>query len=260
MLKLMSLSSVAFVSACLSAFCAFGENDKNSDSSRVNVKETFINTKDDLNISIKYYIPESREKLPAVILLHMLGKDKSSWDRFIPLLVKAGYAVFNVDLRGHGRSVKMQTGKEIFFMNMNETDWKKLPDDVIDVVNFVRQSKYVISSQIGIVGASIGANAGIIDGSEYPDKIKTVVALSPGMDYHGLQIFKPAQNIKIPVLIAVSEEDVYSYESANQLNTVVNSEHNLLIYNGNQHGTNLLNQSEKLENEAVNWLNEHLKR
>ena len=227
---------------------------------RIITNEVTVNTRDNLNIKINFYVLKDKARSPAVVLLHMLGKDSSSWNNFIPLLLDQGYAVLNVDLRGHGRSVKINNGRKIFYNSMSENDWQKLPDDIIDIVNFVSHDKYVDSDKIALIGASIGANSSIIAGSNLPDKIKTVVAISPGLDYHGIQPLSFAENLSIPLLVAVSKGDRYSFESSNQLNEVVKSPHDLLVYNDEQHGTNLLFSSQELQGKIINWLNEYLKK
>lgn len=224
----------------------------------VKINEITILTRDNLNISVKSYIPESNKLLPVVLLLHMLGKDKSSWDRFITKLLDSQYAVFSIDMRGHGRSTKIKDGNEIVYTNMNESDWKKLPDDIDDVISLIQNERLIDKNRIGIVGASIGANTAIIAASKHPDKIKTIVALSPGLDYHDIVTLDAAEKLKKPILFAVSEEDNYSYKSCNELNKVVKMKHDLLIYKGAEHGTNLLNQSDDLESKVISWLYENL--
>lgn len=52
-----------------------------------------------------YYGNADRETVP-VLLLHGSGGSRADFAPFIDLLVKGGYAVLAVDLRGHGRSTK----------------------------------------------------------------------------------------------------------------------------------------------------------
>ena len=146
---------------------------------------------------------------------------------------------------------------EVFYTNMNENDWEKLPDDVNAVIKYISASQSIDLSKLSIIGASIGANTAIIEASKYPDKIKSVVAISPGLVYHNLETLDAAKNLQTPLLIAVSKGDEYSFESSNQLNSVVKAKHNLLIYNDGEHGTNLLNHSEDLQKKVISWLNEN---
>ncbi|EKE04257.1 MAG: hypothetical protein ACD_20C00091G0003 [uncultured bacterium] len=237
-------------------------NDERSDiaSNKVNIREITVESRDGLNMTVQFYSPKIESKYPTVLMLPMLGKTGSSWNNFISILLNNGFAVCNVDLRGHGRSVRMKNGKEVFYQNMNEQDWKKIPEDVADLIDFISKDKFVDPNRLGIAGASIGANSAIIVASRYPNKAKTLIALSPGINYKGLETLEPAKNLKIPVLIAVGSEDDYAYKSSNQLNEVVKTTHNLLIYKNSEHGSDLLNKSEDLQRKIVDWLDEYLKK
>jgi len=256
------IGGIVFILACLLFVCTLNGNNEqvNLDFDKLNMREITIEAKDGLNIAVEFYSPKVEGKYPAILLLHMLGKDKASWNKLIPELLDNGFVVYSADLRGHGRSVRMKNGKEVFYQNMNENDWNKIPEDVIDLVDFISQDKFVDSEQIGIAGASIGANAAIICASRYQNKVKTVIALSPGLNYRGLEILEPAKNLKVPILMVAGSGDKYAYESSNQLNEVVKTIHDLLIYDNKEHGTNLLIYSEGLQKKVVNWLNEYLKK
>ena len=41
---------------------------------------------------------------PVIMLLHMLNSNRAAWDPLIPDLLAAGYALLNIDMRGHGDS------------------------------------------------------------------------------------------------------------------------------------------------------------
>src|ERR1044071_9524015 len=69
-------------------------------------KATTLNTSDGWKIAAWYWPPPSANaKAPGVILLHQRAKDKGSWGSLPAQLVKQGYAVIAIDLRGHGESV-----------------------------------------------------------------------------------------------------------------------------------------------------------
>jgi len=222
--------------------------------------ETYIFTKDNLSLSLKYYIPTTNQKPATVLLLHQFRKDKSSWDKFIPMLLNNGYAVYSIDMRGHGKSNSYKDGKEIFYEDMPESEWNKIPHDIDTVMDFIRTNNAVDSSKIVVIGASIGANTAIIASSMFSDKIKTAVALSPGIEYHHLKTFGYAKTAKIPIMIAVAKDDEYARESSIELNKVITSKHVLDIYPGSEHGTNLLDITPDLQNKIVVWLNENLKK
>ena len=49
------------------------------------------------------YYPAAADA-PTLILLHMLNSRRAAWDPLLPDLHEAGYAILNVDMRGHGDS------------------------------------------------------------------------------------------------------------------------------------------------------------
>jgi dienelactone hydrolase len=260
--KLADIGILSFLSVFMLSSCSFGKLAPNNTpvSPNTSITETFIYTKDNLSLSVKYFIPQSQEKPPVVILLHQFRKDKTSWDEFIPDLLKNGYAVYAIDMRGHGKSNKFKDGREIFYETMPESDWNQVSNDVHSVIEFVKTNSAVDSSKIGVIGASIGANTAIMASSLFSDEIKTAVALSPGIEYHHLKTYDYAKNLKNPLMMAVANNDAYAFESSNELDKVIKSKHALNVYEGAEHGTNLLNITPDLQNKIVVWLNENLKK
>ena len=69
--------------------------------------EVIIVSPDKLEIVGYFYLP-TKEVNPhpsMVVLIHEMGKSHEAWDDFPQKLCDLGYAVLNVDLRGHGQSV-----------------------------------------------------------------------------------------------------------------------------------------------------------
>jgi pimeloyl-ACP methyl ester carboxylesterase len=97
------------------------QSDGSSNNNNNNVRTVNFLTDDGVSIIGSYYSPlnvvsnaSSSTTTPTVILLHMLGKDRSTWNAFASTLSqKGGYAVLSIDLRGHGESVKQNNGNTI---------------------------------------------------------------------------------------------------------------------------------------------------
>ncbi len=65
------------------------------------MQKTTFTTEDGIKISANYWPAKSEN---AVVLLHMLGRNKESWTSFAEKLKKAGFNVLAIDMRGHGES------------------------------------------------------------------------------------------------------------------------------------------------------------
>jgi len=88
----------------------FGITNKNDlveeySSVRAVLERVEMKTTDGVNIIGDLYQPINSNG-SAVILLHMMNKDKASWYEFGKKLVDKGYVVLAIDLRGHGESVQ----------------------------------------------------------------------------------------------------------------------------------------------------------
>ncbi|HLB47311.1 MAG TPA: alpha/beta fold hydrolase [Anaerolineales bacterium] len=190
------------------------------------------------------YYPPIVKPAPAVLLLHMLGGSKSDWDSFAKDLQKQGYAVVALDLRGHGQSA-------------GPADWAKAPDDVRAAWKALIKNPDVDPDRAGIVGASIGANLALMVGATEP-QAKTVVALSPGMEYHGLS---PAASMSSfgerPVYLVASSEDTYPYTSIDSLAKLAIGAVKLQLANAG-HGTAMFKDA-TLETKLIEWLNEDVR-
>src|SRR6266496_4725493 len=106
-----------------------------------------------------YYSPSSSNKntsTDAIILLHMLGRDRNDWNPFASTLSNStnGYAALAIDLRGHGESVN-QNGKAISFQSFTPDDFNKMMLDIKAAKKFLVTQKGINPNNIAIVGASI---------------------------------------------------------------------------------------------------------
>lgn len=116
-------------------------------------------------------IPE--EGAPALLLMHQYRSSRRGYTAAIPEFVAAGYVVLVIDLRGHGA-----TG--------GSTDWDAARTDTQAWLTWLREQEGVRDNAIAIIGASIGANMALIGCADDPQCV-TAIALSPGLDYFGVQ-------------------------------------------------------------------------
>jgi len=107
---------------------------------------------------IELQIREHEQEGDAIIFLHFSGVNLMMWQRIIPYF-QDHYRLILVDLRGHGKSDKPETG-----YHMDE-----MARDVIGVMQHLRLER------AHIVGSSLGAEVGLSMAANYPDKVISLV-------------------------------------------------------------------------------------
>ncbi len=183
---------------------------------------------------------------PAVLLMHMLGGNRSAWEPFITPLYDAGYTVLAVDLRGHGQT-------------RGERDWTLAEADVQTWLDWLRTQDGVRAEAVSIVGASIGSNLALLGCANDVDCV-TAIALSPGADYFGVM---PSEAVAIGLaerstLLVGSYDDGSVVEDILSMVGDAEGEIGVRFYTGRAHGTNLFrSEDEQFINMMIDWLNEH---
>ena len=202
-----------------------------------------FNAPDGATLAATYYPPIVRPA-PAVLLLHMLGGSKADWESFARELQKQGYAALAMDLRGSGASAKPE-------------DWSKAPDDVKGGWQLLSSRPEVDANRTAIVGASIGSNLALMVGGAQ-DRVNTVIALSPGLDYYGLNPSSALKNFgQRPVYLVASKNDPYSFNSIQTLARLsVSAEKFELLSAG--HGTAMFKDPD-LQSALIEWLNKYVR-
>lgn len=200
-----------------------------------------------IDLAGSFYVPEDLPPpWPGIILLHMLGQERSSWDAFARQLTDAGYASLSVDLRGHG-----ETGGEV--------DWDLAISDLQQVWSYLAGKENIDQDRTAIIGASIGANLALIAGANEAS-VKTVVLLSPGLDYSGVETITAVHSFgPRPILFAASQDDPYAADSAISLENDAAGETGLIIYESAGHGLNMLMNEPGLSQQIIAWLDNNLK-
>ena len=194
-----------------------------------------LKTKDNIKIIGDHYKADSNK---AIILLHMLSVTKDTWKEFAQELNQKGYEVLAIDFRGHGQS-------DLNLKDFSEKDCNNMILDVEAAHNFLNKEK------TAVIGASIGANIAL----KYSNNVDTSILLSPGLNYRGVNIEQDSKNANNPILIVVSKEDKYSFDSSQQIAQDI-KDNKLITYTGKGHGTNMLDRETK---EAIlNWLEKKL--
>lgn len=209
------------------------------------VSEVKIKMADGLEIQGTFYATQAKES-PAVLLVHQNNGSRGQWDRLLPGLIGAGYNILAVDQRGFGN-----TG--------GSRDYPQLEKDDVVMMNWLREQPTVDKARVAIVGASVGSN-GALRACAADEKCKVVIALSPGVNFFGVEPKEAISGMKKKsIMLLASQNDGESAQAVKSFLIVVPNESTAMVkvYGGTGlHGTDLL----LLPNTApliINWLQEY---
>jgi pimeloyl-ACP methyl ester carboxylesterase len=204
---------------------------------------------------------------PLVICLPMMGHTMDSyrplWYAWLDARTNSPAGINNkgpkedwlaLDLRGHGAS-RRKNLDSLDFRTMPVNEFDKYPSDVrLIVTKLARSPKYKVdTSSLTIIGASIGANTAALLTEQMP-YIKRLILLSPGLNYKGLEPADAIMTFKGKILLVASQGDAYSYNSVREM-AALNPDHcTLMIFEGDAHGTDIINDSPDAIQALVDWL------
>lgn len=209
-------------------------------------REVDLVTSDGVHIKADFYDDMATEK--SAILIPMLGRTKDTLIELAESIHAKGYKSLALDPRGHGRS-------QMNWQSFTSQDFNNITKDI-------RAAKDYLSAhgakKVSIIGVSIGANLALTYAVTDSD-IKTVILLSPGLDFRGVRPESAVREMKRPILIVASEDDSYSYESAYQLKRTSGAEDTKLeTYKDAGHGTEMFRKKEIFQL-IIDWLEKHVK-
>jgi alpha-beta hydrolase superfamily lysophospholipase len=167
-------------------------------------------TQDNLLIVGAYTPPPNRkgERAPMVILLHMYASDHTAFDRLVPHLHAAGFAVLAIDLRGHGESVgPPEMGLAERVADRDRKLFAAMDRDVAGAYGWLVKQPEVDAARFVLVGASVGCSVALKYAAR-DRSVDGVVCLTPGTGYMGIDSLSDARKYgRRSVLLLASEEE-----------------------------------------------------
>ena len=137
---------------------------------------------------------------------------------------------------------------------------RKLDNDVAAAHLAFDDDKRVDGDRVGIIGASIGANLAIMY-TAGDRRVRTAIALSPGLNYLGLEPLGYLEDYDARALYLIAGEgDQTAFESCEALERATAADPvSFRHFAGKDHGTDLLSAHPGLDMTIISgWLLNHL--
>lgn len=191
----------------------------------------------------------------AVLLLHMMPSDRTSWASFQQILADRGVASLAIDLRGHGEST-LQDGHRIDYRDFTDADHQRSAEDVRASIRWLQAHGFALS-RMAVAGASIGANLALVAASQNAEMRGTLL-LSPGENYRGVKTSDAASSLASEQGLwaaASMGDDEESFQATKRIVERASTPHKSFIaLTASGHGTILFDRHPEIATQAADWI------
>ena len=171
----------------------------------------------------------------GVVFLHESPNDLCGWEPYAAEVAGRGFHVLIVDMRAYGLSRRGPRGG--------------VRGAVADVRGAVRELKRLGAERVAVVGASYGGAAAVAAAPQLWSEVAGIVSMSGELDLPNAQLHPLAAvpEITVPLLIMSSRKDPLLDEDDARLmlRAAVKSRAQLVLFDGEEHGWNLLERPHK---------------
>ena len=187
------------------------------------------------------------DKAPAVVLVHMLSKNRGEWRDLPDRIRDAGITALTIDLRGHGQS------------SGSSQDLSAMVQDVRAAAQWLATRPNVKTDAIAIVGASLGASLALLAAVDVP-AVRALALLSPSLDYRGLRTdMGLVKRLGARSMwLAASSEDPLALRTLRDIVAEPSGPREQHVSTTLAHGTALLDRDADLSRTLVDWLRRSL--
>jgi predicted alpha/beta-fold hydrolase len=230
-------------------------------SSEVKSNTFNISAEDGKSISCIYYFDEkdSITSQPLVILIHQFNQSKEQWTAsFIDSLLAQKYKVLAYDIRGHGKSAKVN-----YELTKLLSDPDEAPKDLRAVFKWLHGAQGIDTTRIAAIGTSIGGNLACL--AKYNYGAKTCCAISNSKDgfftFLGIsEITMNAAYRKLTSAYFICGNKDGDHESGQKylMENYIDSPKEIKVFDSGKHGIFLMEEHPEIYSLILNWLKKEL--
>lgn len=246
-MKKLTLIFIIFILFFQTFSCAYAAKKKKETPTKYKIEFT---SKDKFLLVGDLYLAKTPSNKPLIVLLHSFGVSAKEWKALAEDLRLNNYNVLAMDLRGHGRSVYTEDLKLKSRYKFTTKDWQKLPNDIVQSINYVKANYASINCNDTIfVGADIGGSAGILAGLMLNKQPEKFIWISPMLNFKGLYIPVKVANYtttRFMLLLAKTDKVLFNFYTKN--NPIVKT------YPQGGPGNRLLSVNPESINDIVNFI------
>lgn len=214
-------------------------------------------TRDGVQLIGTFVAPEKGS--PTLIMVHGMAAVKEEWNPLISSLTAHGWGSLAYDMRGHGESsltkdvLGSPNGYTAFGDPGPGTQWERMIDDVSAAIRFLEDKKNIKRDKMVLAGASIGANI-VLNYQALTGAGRSVVLLSPGINYREFKTRDAMKTVSVPVLIVASRADQYAFLSSQEL---AHDKSNVVFWQDVKPGHGVQMFDDKLVARIIEWLSKN---
>ncbi len=192
----------------------------------------------------------AKKTYPLAFFSHEFGSNHKMWKNISELLRKDGYATFEMDLRGHGKSI-MQNNKENKIINATgiehltsavqksakKVNFKKIPEDLSAWLEKLSQDKKINMKNPVFFGSSLGGGAIIPLFIEYEPSVVVLFSPASPKSFDKDSVDESISNSEAKILIFSSRDDFALKNAINYTKKALTP--TLIVLPGSGHGSAL---------------------
>jgi dienelactone hydrolase len=165
-----------------------------------------IRTADSQTLEAAFYRPKA-PRSPGALLIHDAGADRSQLEPLAARLVRQGFGVLLVDLRGHGGSKSAKLDWSAMSESERKGTWSYAPRDVDAAADWLLGQPTIHSTSLSVVGYGAGC-ALIVRHAQRDENVMCMALLAPNEKDYGFDVKGDIQSLEgLPTYVAALKND-----------------------------------------------------